>query len=129
VAAVQAQAAALPTLTTAQEFPLWMGVGICWQGWVLTMQGQSVEGLVQLRQGLAVVLATGQELSRPFCLLLLAEAAGHAGQVDEGLRLMTEALTVRAEACFQQALAVARSQQARSWELRAASSLASLWQQ
>ena len=35
----------------------------------------------------------------------------------------------QAEACFQQALAVARRQQAKSWELRAARSLARLWQQ
>ena len=34
-----------------------------------------------------------------------------------------------AEACFQQALALARQQQAQSWELRAAMSLARLWQQ
>ena len=34
-----------------------------------------------------------------------------------------------AEACFQQALAIARQQQAQSWELRAAMSLARLWQQ
>src|SRR5215831_6705883 len=34
-----------------------------------------------------------------------------------------------AEACFQQALAIARPQQAQSWELRAAMSLARLWQQ
>ena len=99
------------------------------------------------------------ELSRPFCLVLLAEAAGHAGQVEEGLRLLAEALraceasgtgrparrgvsapggaaaapgrpdAAQAEACFQQALAVARRQQAKSWELRAAMSLARLWQQ
>jgi predicted ATPase len=34
----------------------------------------------------------------------------------------------QAEACFQQALALARQQQAKSWELRAATSLARLWQ-
>ena len=98
-------------------------------------------------------------LSGPFCLVLLAEAMGHAGQVDEGLRLLAEALTAfdasgrgdllaeayrlqgelllrqpvpdaaQAEACFQQALAVARRQQARAWELRAAVSLSHLWQQ
>ena len=38
-------------------------------------------------------------------------------------------LDVEAEACFQQALAVARRQQAKSWELRAATSLARLWRQ
>jgi predicted ATPase len=123
------------------------------------MQGQGEAGLAQLRQGLAAVVATGQELLRPLCLVLLAEAAEHAGQVEEGLHLLAEALTVleasgqgdllaeayrlqgslllrqsvtatvQAEACFQQALTIARRQKARSWELRAATSLARLWQQ
>jgi tetratricopeptide (TPR) repeat protein len=90
---------------------------------------------------------------------LLAQAAGHAGQVAEGLRWLAEALTAieesgrgellaeayrlqgklllrqvgpdaaQAETCFQQALAIARRQQAKSWELRAAMSLSRLWQQ
>src|SRR5947209_20310332 len=108
---------------------------------------------------MAAILATGQELSRSFYLVLLAETAGHAGQVEEGLRLLAEALAAleasgrgdllaeayrlqgelllrqatpdaaQAEACFQQALAIARRQQAKSWELRAATSLGRLWQQ
>ena len=157
--AVQAQAEALLTLATAQGFPLFVGYGTCWQGWALAMQGQGEAGLAQLRQGLAAFLAMGQELARSLCLVLLAEAAGHAGQVDEGLRLLAEALTAmeasgrgdmlaeayrlqgelllrqaapdatQAEACFQQALAIARRQQAKSWELRAAMSLSRLWQQ
>ena len=124
----------------------------------MAMQGQGEAGLEQLHQGMAAVLATGQELSRPLCLVLLAEAAGHAGQVAEGLRLVAEALgafekggrgdmvteayrlqgelllrhavpeVAQAEACFQQALTVARRQQAKSWELRAAMSLSRLWQ-
>src|SRR5262249_1708003 len=94
----------------------------------------------------------------PLCLVLLAEAAGHAGQVAEGLRLLVEALaafeesgrgdllteayrlqgelllqatpdTAQAEACFQQALAIARPQQAKSWKLRVAMSLSRMWQQ
>jgi predicted ATPase len=36
---------------------------------------------------------------------------------------------IQAEACFQQALAIARRQHAKSWELRAATSLSRLWQQ
>ena len=48
--------------------------------------------MAQMRQGLAVVLAAGYMLARPLCLVLLAEAAGHVGQVEEGLRLLTEAL-------------------------------------
>jgi predicted ATPase len=84
--------------------------------------------------------------------------AGEAGQIAEGLRLLGEALAVmannglgdllaeahrlqgelllrqdppeaaQAEACFQQALAIARRQQAKSRELRAATSLSLLWQ-
>jgi predicted ATPase len=109
-------------------------------------------------EGLAI-RATGQALSRPLCLVLLAEAAGDAGQAEEGVRLLAEALAAfedsgrgdllaeayrlqgalllrqavphaaQAEARFQQALPIARRQQARSWELRAAMSLSRLWQQ
>jgi predicted ATPase len=159
VPVVQAQADALLTLATAQGFPLFIGSGTFWRGWALAMQGEGEAGLVQLRQGMAAVLATGQELLRPLCLALLAEAIGHVGQVEEGLRLLAEALkaleasgrgdglaevyrlkgelllrqsvpdAVQAEACFQQALAIARRQQAKSWELRAAMSLSRLWQQ
>jgi class 3 adenylate cyclase/tetratricopeptide (TPR) repeat protein len=74
--AVQAQATALLTLATAHGFPLWAGFGTCWRGWVLAMQGQGTAGLAQLHQGMTAVLATGQELGRPFCLVLRAEAAG-----------------------------------------------------
>src|SRR5205823_6189088 len=83
--AVQAQADALLTLTTAQGFPLWEGWGTCWRGWAMAMQGQGVIGMMQIRQGMATILATGQVLSRPLCLVLLADATGHTGQVEEGL--------------------------------------------
>ena len=159
VPAVQAQAEALLSLATAQQFPLYVGHVTYWQGWALAIQGQGERGIVQLRQGMADVLATGQTLGRPLCLVLLAEAMEHTGQVDEGLRVMAEALVAieasgryellaeayrlqgalllrqavsdanQAEACFQQALAIARRQQAKSWELRAAMSLSHLWQQ
>jgi tetratricopeptide (TPR) repeat protein len=90
--AVQEQANALLTLGTAQGFPLHVGFGTCWLGWALAMQGQGDVGLAQLHQGMATILATGQTVSQPLCLVLLAEAAGHAGQAEEGLRLLTEAL-------------------------------------
>jgi predicted ATPase len=123
------------------------------------MQGQGEAGIAQLRQGMAVVLATGQTLSQPHWLILLAEAAGSTGHIAAGLGLLAEALTAfeasgrgdmlaeayrlqgefllrqeaqdaaQAEVCFQQALAIALRQQAKSWELRAATSLARLWQQ
>jgi predicted ATPase len=170
--AVQVQAEVLLVLATAQEFPLWAGLGASWRGWALVMQGEAAAGLAQMHQGLAGVLATGVTLGRPFCLVPLAEALGHAGQGEEGQGLLAEALTeleasgqgyllaeayrlqgecvlqsragqcegqspdckrrtldAQAEACFQQALTLARRQQAKSWELRAAMSLARLWQQ
>jgi tetratricopeptide (TPR) repeat protein len=139
VAAVQAHAETLLRLATAQEYPLLIGLGICLQGWALAMQGQDATCLVPMYQGLTTVLATGQTLSQPLCLLLLAEAADCVGQVEEGLRLLDEALAAfaasgrgdllgeayrlqgsfllqqavpdvtRAEACFQQALTIAHS--------------------
>ena len=144
---------------TVQGFPLWVGFGAVWRGWVSAMQGQGEAGLEQIRQGMEAVVAAGQVVSRPLCLALLAEATGHIGQYAEGLRLLTEVLTaletsgrgdllaeayrlqgefllrqalpnvVQAEACFHQALVIARRQQAKSWELRCAISLSRLWQQ
>ncbi len=157
--AVQALAETLLSLATAQGFSLYVGLGTLWRGWALAMQGQGEAGLAQMHQGLAVVLATGTTLVQPLCLVPLAEMVGHAGQVAEGLHLLDEALAVletsgrgdllaevyrlqgtlllrqatpdaaQAETCFQQALTVACRQQAKSWELRAAMSLACLWQQ
>ena len=59
-------------LATAQRFPLWVGFATYYRGWVLAMQGQGKTGLAQMRQGMATVMATGAELSRPLCLVLLA---------------------------------------------------------
>jgi predicted ATPase len=156
--AAQAQAEALLTLATAQGFSLYVGYGTWLRGWALAIQGQDEAGLAQMHQGLAAILATGQMLAQPRGLVLLAEATGHTGQVAEGLRLLAESLAAleasgqgdllaeayrlkgefllrqtlpaasQAEACFQQALAVARHQQAKSWELRVALSLSRLWQ-
>jgi adenylate cyclase len=158
VVAVYTQAEALLALATTQGFPLFVGIGTVMQGWALAMQGQSEEGLALLRQGLAAVVAAQQVLAQGPGLVLLAEAAGHAGYVAEGLRMLVEGQTVletsgqgdllseayrlqgallwqqdvpdgaQAEACFQQALSIARRQQAKSWELRVATSLARLWQ-
>jgi predicted ATPase len=148
---VQVQAEALLALATAQGFPLLVGFGTFWHGWVLAMQGQG-------EAGLAVVVTLGQVLWRSLCLLLLAEAPRNVCLVEKGLYLLAEARTAveangqgdllaeayrlqgellqrqavpdaaQAEVCFQHALAIARRQQAKSWELRAAMSLARLWQ-
>jgi class 3 adenylate cyclase/predicted ATPase len=92
VPAVQAQAEALVSLATTHGFALHVGTGTCWRGWALALQGQGEVGLADLRQGLAAVVATGAEVWRSLFLILLAEAAGHVGQVAEGLCLLAEAL-------------------------------------
>jgi len=147
------------TLATTQEWPLYVGLANHLRGWAIAMQGQGEAGMAQMHQGLAGILATGQALAQSFCLALMAEAAGYTGHVDQGLHLLAEALTafeasgrrdmlpeayrlqgelllrktlpdaVQAAVCFQQALTLAHQQQAKSWELRAAISLARLWQQ
>jgi predicted ATPase len=146
-------------LATEQGFPFWKAFGLILHGWALAHQGQTQEGLEQIRQGLTAWRATGAEQLRPYFLALLAEAYGIMEQPQAGLTVLTEALTLvdktgerwyeseihrlkgvlllqqsenhyaEALACFQQALDVARSLRAKSLELRAATSLARLWQQ
>ena len=157
--AAQERAEAAISLATEQGFPLWRASGSLLRGWALAHQGQARKGIEQIRQGLMAFRATGSELLRPYFLALLAEAYGTMGQPAAGLTVLAEALTLadktgerwyepelhrlkgalllqqsadhhaEAQACFQHALEVARAQQARSLELRAATSLARLWQQ
>jgi predicted ATPase len=133
--------------------------GTVLRGWALAMQGKRTEGMAQLCQGLAAYRATGAEAASTYYLALLAEVHAQRGQTAAGLSVVGEALalvnrngerwweaellrlkgalllqqttpdTRQAEACFQQALDIARRQQAKSWELRAATSLGRLWQQ
>jgi adenylate cyclase len=156
---VQERAEALIRLAAEQGFQLWLAVGTARRDWALVQQGrQSAEEMARLHQGPAAYWAKGAEPERTYWLALLAEAHGTAGQADEGLSLLREALGVveksgvhyweaelyrlqgdlllqqtvpdpqHAEACLCQALATARRQQAKSLELRAAMSLARLWQ-
>jgi predicted ATPase len=154
----QAHAEALLALATEHGFARYVALGVFFRGWALAAQGQGAEGIAQMRQSMAAVRATGTAIGIGEIRVQLAEAYGQVGQVDEGLHLLAEAsamlhptargrytaagylvhgeLLLRqavpdapaAEACFQQALDVARHQQAKSWELRAAMSLSRLWQ-
>jgi tetratricopeptide (TPR) repeat protein len=77
------RAEALITLSTEQGFPFWLAVGMGVRSWTLAEQGQVQEGIAQMRQSRA-----------PYALALLAEVYGKAGQVEEGLSALTEALAV-----------------------------------
>jgi predicted ATPase len=155
----QEQAEATITLSTKQGYALFVARGTILRGWSLAAQGQGEAGIAQMLQGLAAYRVTGAGLWRPYFLALLAEAYGKGGQAGEGLRVLAEALDVldkngerfyeaelyrlkgelllrqavpeepQAEVYFRQALDVARRQEAKSLELRAAMSLARLWQQ
>jgi predicted ATPase len=156
--ATQERAEAAIALASEQGFPQWLTAGRILRGWALAMQGQGEEGMAQIRQALATWRAMGAGMAVSHYLVLLAEVHGHAGQAEEGGRLLDEALVhvdstgerhfaaevywlkgelllrqanldeVQAETCLRQALDTARHQQAKSWELRAAMSLARLWQ-
>jgi class 3 adenylate cyclase/predicted ATPase len=155
----QERAEATISLTKEQGFQFWMALGSLLHGWALVHYGQAQEGIAQISQSLTAYHATGAEILRPYCLALLAEAHGTLGEPEAGLVVLTEALTLidttgerwyvpelyrlkgdlllqqnsnnqaDAEICFHHALEIARTQQAKSWELRAATSLARLWHQ
>jgi predicted ATPase len=154
--AVKERSATVIALSTKQGFPFWIAGATVRQGWALAMEEETEEGIVQMRQGLAAWQATGAEVGVPHYLALLAEAYGQAGQAEEGLSVLADALAsvhntkqhcweaelyrlkgellmqaeaeADAEACFRQAIQVARRQQAKSLELRAVMSLSRLWQ-
>jgi TOMM system kinase/cyclase fusion protein len=90
----QEWAAACCALSTEQEFPHWLAQGTILQGWALAEQGRGEEGIAQIHQGLATHRAIGAELHHPYFLALLAQAYGKTGQVEEGLAVLAEALTV-----------------------------------
>jgi tetratricopeptide (TPR) repeat protein len=94
VQAAQARAEAVILLSTEQGFMMWLAAGTVERGWALAEQGQGEAGMAQIRQGIAAWQATGTAVAQPWGLALLAEAYGHVGQTEEGLRVLTEALTV-----------------------------------
>jgi len=141
VAATQMHADALMALAAAQSWPLRTEQGRILRGWALAMHGEAAAGVAHLRQGLTSP-DVGPEHLRPHWLALLAEAGtlmattemwwseAEMSRLQGELRLQLASPEVaQAVACFQNALAVAPRQQAKSLELRAALSLSRLWPQ
>jgi len=143
-------------ISTEHGFAFWAGWGEILLGWCDGQQGRGDSAIASIEQGMAKWAAQGQKLGRSYFLALLAETRVNAGRLDDALgdlaeaeefcdatgegywrpeihRLRGELLLRRdqdataAAACFQQALERARTQQARSLELRAAMSLGRLW--
>jgi predicted ATPase len=90
----QEQAEAAIALSTEQDFPYWLATGPIFRGWAATVQGQRGGVLAEMHQGLATVRQIGTEMMCPYFLALLAETCGRAGQVEEGVNLLAEALAM-----------------------------------
>jgi predicted ATPase len=145
-------------LSNKLGFPMWLAQSSILRGRVAAEMGEEKEGIAQMRQGLSAYTATGATVPCTYCFALMAEPYGNLGKMDEGFSALAEAMTAveergerwweseihrlkgelllklpvpdvqQASFCFQQALNVAHRQRARSLELRAATSLARLWQ-
>jgi class 3 adenylate cyclase/predicted ATPase len=79
-------------LASAHGFAPLVSAGTSRRGWALAEQGQTEEGLRQMRQGLAARQMTGAGLAQPYFLALQAEVYGKAGQREQALALLAEAL-------------------------------------
>jgi predicted ATPase len=141
-----------------QGYPLLRGAGRMYHGLARVNAGEGADALTEVAEGLALTAETGTMGGTPGGLLAVADGQRAAGQpaealgtVERGLAVATEtgqhlldaglyhlkgelllvtdpASSAEAEALFCRALDIARAQEAKSFELRAATSLAQLWQ-
>jgi predicted ATPase len=138
-----------------QGFPMFLGLCQHYEGYALLYVRREQEALKRLRDGLAAIRATGSLVGRTVHLCEVAEACLRLGETPEGLATLDDAETFvekhhehhwepeihrlrgelllqggaqagHAENCFHKALEIARAQEAKSFELRAAMSLARL---
>jgi len=145
----------LVAVATDQGFPFYRATGAIFRGWVKAKNPDVTEGLSLLRAGSSAYSATGATAWMPWYIALLAGACEIAGQIEEGAARLDQALQLvektgerwfaaeldrqrgrlllrqglpeDAEELYRKALGIAREQEAKLWELRAAASLARLW--
>ena len=138
-------------------FPPFVPLGRIYRGGALAEAGEFKDGIGELQEGISDMRAARTGYTLPVFLAWLAELCGKGGQVDDGLRTVEEGLAmcgkredrfslpefhrikgelllarsarnkVEAERCFEQAIQIARGQDAKSLELRASVGLARLW--
>jgi predicted ATPase len=152
--ALDERAGELIAVASEQGFPRWHALGTIYRGWARVQEGQVAEGSSFLRRGATAFGGAGDAIWTPHYAALLAGAYEIAGQLGEAVLLLDDALRMvmrtgerwfaaelnrrkgkllhdqgyceGAEACYLEALRIAREQDARLWELRAAVSLARL---
>ena len=145
------------TFATEQAYPFWAAMAIEQEGWLLSQQGRKEQAIARLEEGLARMQAVGTQATGAYTMGLLGEALASLGRAANGVRLLDQALSkvnqsqerwcdaellrlrgvallagdppdrAAAEISFGQAIERSQEQAARSWELRAATSLAQLW--
>ena len=152
-----AQSSEVVALADEKGAVLWKALGMLSRGCVFALSGKAADAVQIITSGIAAVQSTGTTVFTPVFLAHLATAHAQIGQFTDAWRCIGEAVTTmettkerwfeaevhcmageiallspppdaaKAEAYFERALAVARQQQAKSWELRAAMSMARLW--
>jgi predicted ATPase len=156
IPAVHAHADTILELADRHDLGYWRLNGLILRGWAMVREGAEEAGLALMRQNTVERAALGVSWYQVRYLCLLAAAHAQVGQVEPGLRVVTEAKELFArneehmweseldriegellqaanssspdvQACFVRAIATARQQSAKSLELRAAISLARLW--
>jgi predicted ATPase len=156
-AAAAAHAQELVALAEEKGAPFWKAFGMMNQGSVLALASKASDATEMLISGIAALRTTGATIWLPLFLPHLARAHAELGQFEEAWRCIGEAMTAaettkekcceaeihrtageialmspapdvaKAQAHFEHAIAIARAQKAKSWELHAATSLARLW--
>jgi predicted ATPase len=144
----------LVAMTTEGGFSYWGAQGAIFRGWVKVKNGDVAEGISLLRSGSSAYRATGAGVWMPHHIALLASACEIAGQVEEAVTQLDDALQIvemtgerlmeaeltrhkgqlilrqghseAAEELYHKALSIAVEQEAKLWELRATASLARL---
>jgi len=152
--ALEARADEMAAVAAEQGFSSWRAIGTIYRGWGMVENGDVMEGISLLQSGSLASRATGAEVWIPYHTAILARAYEIAGQIDEAVTQLDDALpTVErtgvcwlaaelhrhkgqmllrqghsevAEELFRRALRIAVEQEAKLWELRAAVSLARL---
>jgi predicted ATPase len=144
-------------LADARGAPYFRALGTAARGWLFTETGKASDAVWAITSGITSLRSTGTTLYEPRHLSFLARAYAELGRLDDAWRCIDEAIDIvdrsnekwceaeinrvageialeplapdkkKAEKYFDRALAVARQQRAKSWELRAAMSMARLW--
>jgi predicted ATPase len=152
---IRLRAESLLQVARENGFPYWSAVAAMNIGRVLVGEGNFDAGIVRMREAMSTLREAGGELIHSYALSLLTESYLKAREPEKGLAAVAEALKeieasgqrmheaeiwrlrgellillgradTEAENSFQRALQIARLQEARAWELRAAASLARL---